>query len=145
MVVLAWTSSEQNKKITYNGFDFFDGTEPIALLPDDDGFLKLDLGVLFGVGPFEFFDEDADFLYVFDGQSVVFGFEVALRNKSYGFDVIDFEFRVDITLLDFIGPEQNLKSVVIHKDLKIGLTQGGEDKGVINLRLLYLTEFSIFL
>lgn len=104
IVVLLWTSSRLQQRITYGGFDLLDSSKPIAFFSGDDCFFELDLGVFAGVESFKFFDDEAYFFHILDGLPVVFHLEIALRYQSYGFNVIDFHLWINITLLDFICP-----------------------------------------
>jgi hypothetical protein len=110
------------QKDTNRSLDLVNSAKTIALLTNDNSLLKLNLGIVNGGVAHEFLNNEADLFHVIDGLSVVFHFEVALRDESDGFDVVDFELGVYVALLDLVRPQQNLQGVVVQFYLKVALT-----------------------
>jgi hypothetical protein len=94
-----------NQKDTNCSLNLINSTKPIPLLTNDNSLLKLNLGIVNRSVAIEFLNNEADIFHVFDGLSVVFHFEVTLRDESDCFDVVDFEFGVYVALLDLVCPE----------------------------------------
>jgi hypothetical protein len=117
-----WSAQVLNKqKYTNGSLDFVNSAKTIALLTNDNSLLKLNLSIVNGSVALEFLNNEADLFHIIDGLSVVFHFEVTLRDESDGFDVADFELGVYVALLDLVGSEQNLQGVIVHFYIKVAL------------------------
>lgn len=110
------------QKYTNRSLDLVNSAKTIALPTNDNRFLKLNLGIVNGSVALEFLNNEADHFHVINGLSVVFHFEVTLRDESDCFDVVDFELGVYVALLDLVRPEQNLQGVIVQLYLKVALT-----------------------